>query len=130
MTDETAEQSNEPVPIDDLLIPDDDRDQLNRLCAAARQAKERETSYNTLYKELLTEIRKITDQLPDFPERVLGTTWDLRRLAGESEKISAERLLEYGVSLRVVQEATVKTPWETYALYGVGRRKRKEAEGE
>ena len=66
-------------------------------------------------KALMSEIEQLDiDNLG--VTRIAGMGWDLMKVPGGRSDIRAERLLEKGVKMTVIEYATVKTTWEKWQV--------------
>ena len=115
-----------------LPVDPEARAQLDTLCAAARaiqaQIKPLEAQIKPLEETkslVMADLKPLAESL-GLPERVLGESWDLRRVTRVTEKINADRLtmrlLQLGFGLDaakdLVAECTDRTESASWSVYG------------
>jgi hypothetical protein len=107
-----------PTSIDDAVPDADDRAALAEMCRVARDISEEKSALESTYKAIMADIKELAGRI-GVPRRVIGDGWELRKTTSTRETIVAERLMERGVPLAVIQDSTKVTTSESYGLYGV-----------
>jgi hypothetical protein len=96
-----------------------DRDLLSRLMIEYRERQENIAVEEALNKALKRD--KIEPLLVKLKVRraIKGDTWHAIRVQGSKSTIVAERLLEHGVGMDVIEESTETKTWENWQVRGV-----------
>ncbi len=98
-----SKSNDTPKPL--ASIKDDKaRNNLERWAIEYRQFSEEETAIKAAKKGLMDKINPLATKLRLV--KVQGDGWRLNRVVRESRKISAERLVELGVKVDTVNQAT------------------------
>lgn len=113
-----------PTPAADAIPDPAALAELTELCRLARHLSTEKATLEAAHKEVTAEINRIAEEL-NLPRAVAWDEWTLRRAPGSRKEISAEKLMERGVPLAVIQDSTVVKTWEPYAVFGVKARKDK-----
>jgi hypothetical protein len=102
--------------IDDVADPKVRR-KLDRLCKEHRELREQINGLEKLTKETGDEIRAIAEH--EGIDKIKGDGWLLLKTRTERKTISAEKLLQMGVELSVIEAATEVKVSEGYQVRGV-----------
>lgn len=118
------EDKSPPVPASEAIPDPDALAELTELCALARRCSLEKSIIEGTQKELSKIINDKAREL-GLPRAVSWDEWTLRRAPGSKSEIKAEKLMERGVSLKVIQECTVTVSWEPYAVFPIKTKKPK-----
>lgn len=90
------------------------RKQLPTLCAEYRDLAEQKAAIDAAQKELMTDIKALAKSAR--LTAVQGDGWRLSRFKSGRSSISAEKLLENGVAVPVIEASTVRQEWEVVQI--------------
>lgn len=111
----TKSKQDSIPPVDIQSIPDlKARRHLPQLCQQYREVQSQITALEAAKRDLMTNIRSYADSLG--VDKVAGDGWMLTHVVQIRTAIEAERLLQKGVKLSVIEYATVETPIEYWSV--------------
>jgi hypothetical protein len=87
---------------------------LIKLCAEYRELADQAAALETAKKALMVDIKAHANAAR--VKKVAGEGWMLIKVKGGSSKISAEKLLEKGVRIGIIEHATVKSEWSYFQV--------------
>ena len=104
---------------DELLVDHLVEAGFESLCTRYRELTDLETEIGVEKKELSAVIKPLMQAAG--ARSVVGPGWNAIRAKGTTVQIVKTRLLEYGVSLKVIEASTKRTPYEYIQVRRVGR---------
>ena len=115
MTDAKGDQMTDPKPL--TSIRRTDRSTLASLCHQYRDISFEASALAVAKKALMADIRTIAEA--NHIDKVEGDGWRLTKVSRETKSISAEILLGKGVTMAVVEAATIVSTSSHYRVSGV-----------
>lgn len=108
--DDLAADTATPISYVDPLVAA----KLSEACAAYRKMADEKGALEAAMKLLLPDIAKLAEQVGS--DKIRGNGWLLLNVESGRSDIDAKKLLEKGVSLEVVNAATVRRTWKSWQV--------------